>query len=359
MIAERFAQAVLGAAAVMVLLAAIAGCGGGGSYWEYMGNPYGEGTGGGGTTGPGGSATTPGGQLGTVDRSHVDPCTEPLSRKFVTISMRNHCQDYIHYFLVAIAFVDVDQTDPNATIPTLDDTQFPDGAVCPADIPLYTQFGYQFISAGQRQAFGDYCIGGPALVYFHRAGQFRTIAGGGPMSLGSAIAPAQGTIPTYDEFFTSAGAQIPVPDLIMWHNPGTGEGGALKISSPRLNPCDPGQTPSGAAICERDAFYYVDEGDLMSGSRQLGPNSGRRVPREIQGTGCECNPLHGAYHILAPSRVTATGAACDEFFRGGRILFAFVRDDRTPAFPQLLWRVTDAAGSIAHDFDRRAGLPGG
>ena len=211
-----------------------------------------------------------------------------------------------------------------------------------------------------RQAFGDYCITGPALLYYHQNGQFRVSAGTGNSGLGSAIAPAQGTLPTYDPFFTSAGAQLPVPDIILFHNPGRGEGGALKISVPNDAPCDPATIALSAdPECERDAFYYVGEDDFMSGTRELGVGSGRRVPNEIQGTGCECNPLSGPYQQLAPSGVTAASSRCDEFLRGGRILYAFVRDDETPAFPQLLWRVTDAAGSEAHDFDSRSNLSGG
>ena len=52
----------------------------------------------------------------------------------------------------------------------------------------------------------------------------------------------------------------------------------------------------------------------------------------------------------------ATGANCNEFLRGGSINYAFVRDDVIPPFPQLVWRVTDQSGSIAHEFDPRAGV---
>jgi hypothetical protein len=241
-------------------------------------------------------------------------------------------------------------------VPTFDGAEFPDGAVCANDAALYTSAGYSQLSAGQQQAFGDYCVTGPAYVYYHENGQFQGSGG----RLASAIAPAQGNLPTYDVFFSSVGAQLPIPDLILFHNPGTGEGAALKISRPRTSPCVTDITGSQAdPICVRDSFYYVGQDDIMSGSRQLGSGSGRRVPNDIQGTGCECNPLSGAYQRLAPSRVNAAAAMCDEFLRGGRIDYAFYRIDDTPVPPQLVWRVTDASGSMAHDYDTRTTTGGG
>jgi hypothetical protein len=352
---------VLGLALGSAVLLSGTGCLSGGSGWDVVGNPFPYFGSGAAATGPTQTGTTAGGQLGQDTRSYTDPCSEPQPRKYVRISMRNYADiDYIHYFFVAIAFVAVDGTDPDAIIPTFDGEEFPNGAVCPNDISLYVANGYESITAGRERAFGDYCIGGPALVYFHRNGQFRTATGTGSAGLGSAIAPAQGTLPTYDSFFDSVGALLPAPDLIVFHNPGVGEGAPLKISVSRDSPCDPAVvTLRAAPPCQRDSFYYVAEDGFMAGVRTLGSGSGRRVPDEIQGTGCECNPLSGAYQILAPSGATATTARCDEFLRGGRITYTFIRDDQTPAFPQLLWRVTDATGSIAHDYDSRATLPGG
>jgi hypothetical protein len=331
----------------------VSGCGSGGMTWEAYDTPFG--TASPPSTGPGGTGTLPGG-LGGADRTPRDPCTESQARKFVTISMRNLSEDFIHYFFVAIAFVDVDESATGAAVPFFDTTSFPDGAVCPEDVALYTQFGYRELAAGSMTAFGDFCIGGPALIYFHREGQFRRSAGTGTANLGSAIGPAQGSSPTYDAFFTSAGARVPVPDLILFHNPGTGSGAALKISSQTTAPCDV-LTIAGAPPCERDSFYYVDDRDLMTGTTSLGIGSGRRVPGEIQGTGCECAGLTAPVQILAPSGVSARFGDCFEFFRGGRIDYVFVRQDETPPFPQLLSRVTDSTGAVAHDFDPRAPLP--
>jgi hypothetical protein len=257
--------------------------------------------------------------------------------------MRNASEDYIHYFLVLVAFVQSDT--------------FPDGTVCPEDIPLYTAFGYVEIPEGQQQEFGSYCFPGPALVYFHRSGQFRTA--GGASQLGSAIAPAQGSQATYDTFFNSAGATVPVPTAIIFHNPGTGEGAALKVSRNVSNPCGQivGGGTSGPSLCQQDAFYYVDEQDRLVGSTALGTGSGRRVPSEIQGTASECLGFDNGVQQLAPSNRTAASARCNEFLRGGRIDYVFVRVDTEPPFPQLVWRVTDAAGGIAHNFDSRAQVP--
>jgi hypothetical protein len=346
-------------AVMLELTIGITGCGGGGTGWSsvypWLGSTSTGDTSA--TTGPGSTGTVTGGQQGASDRTAGDPCTETLSRKFVTVSMRNYGRDYIHYFFVAIAFVNVDQTDTNAVIPTFDGTQFPDGAVCPDDIGLYTQHGYSVIQSGAFKEFGDYCITGPALYYFHDNGNFRVAAGTSDAGLGSAIAPAQGQLPSYDNFFTSAGAQIPVPDLILFHNPGAGGGAALKVSTPTITPCSVLVT-MGDPPCNRDSFYYVSFNDVMVGSRALGPGSGRRVPSDIQGTGCECQGVSEAYQILAPSGVRASGAECNEFFRGGRIDFAFFEDDTTPSFPQLVWRVTDGSGTVAHEYSALSPLAG-
>ncbi len=302
----------------------------------------GQAQGGGGTSTPQGPAAGAGGSRGTLD-----PCSEPDSRKFVRISMRNlDPLDHVHYFVAFVAFVNGDV--------------YPNGAVCPDDIDLYRSFGYEFIAEGQERPFGAFCIQGPALLYFHQAGQFRTSVGTGSQQFGSAIPPAQGTSPSFDAFFDSGGTLVPVPNSILWHNPGTGEGGILKVSRSDPTPC------TGAGIagfidpeCEQDAFYYVDQTDRQAGTNVLGPGSGRRVPNEIQGTGCECggfDPLLATSisQVLAPSGATASSVQCNEFLRGGSIEYVFIRDDRNPPIPQLLWRVTDASGSIAHDFDPRA-----
>lgn len=274
----------------------------------------------------------------------VDPCDEPDSRKFITISMRNLATDeYIHYFLVLIAYVNGDT--------------YPDGAVCADDVDLYTSFGYQQIAEGEEEEFGNYCIVGPALLYFHENGQFLTGGGTSGSELASAIEPAQGTNATYDEYFDSGGASVPVPNQIIFHNPGTGEGAALQISTNLTSPCSETTDLLADADCEQDAFYYVDESDLISGSWILGSGSGRRVPNEIQGTGCECTGFENPYQELASSGTDAMDAACNEFLRGGEIEYAFVREDTDPAYPQLLWRVTDDSGTEVHDFDSRGPLP--
>jgi hypothetical protein len=347
---------LLAALAVTIGFATGTGCGSGGTGFQFIGSPFTLVSNSSSSGGPSSTGQSSSGGLGQSDRTPVDPCTEPQARKFVTISMRNVTTDYIHYFFIAIAFVDVDETDPNVLVPSFDTTSFPDGAACATDIPLYTQFGYLDIPANVMITLGDYCIGGPALIYFHRGGQFRLSTGVGSTGLGSAIAPAQGSSPTFDNFFTSAGAQIPVPDLILFHNPGTGEGAALKVSPQVSAPCDL-LSVSNSPTCLRDAFYYVDETDLMAGSTALGPGAGRRVPAEIQGTGCECTGLSRAYQILAPSRVRANDVLCNEFLRAGRIEYTFLRDDENPPFPQLLWRVTDSSGALAQEPDSRAGVP--
>lgn len=287
-----------------------------------------------GTTGRSGFFNGPG-------AAGADPCSEPLARKFVRISMRSLVRDdFVHYFLVLVAFVRSEA--------------HPDGAVCPDDIQLYTQFGYVEIAEGREQAFGNLCIQGPALLYFHRSGQFRLGGGTGTAQLGSAIGPAQGTNPTFDSFFTSAGAQVPVPNLIIFHNPGTGAGQALKISRNSPGPCDD-VILAGDPPCNQDAFYYVDAQDrLTSGSTALGAGSARRVPAEIQGTGCECLGFDNPAQQLGTG--TAGTARCNEFLRGGRIDYVFLRDDQNPPFPQLVWRVVDSTGALVHDFDERAGL---
>lgn len=326
---------------------ATVGCGGGGAFSNFGGSPFPYVGGGTTTGGPGGSGRSTGGSLGGTTGT-IDPCNETQSRKFVRISMRNQSTDYIHYFLVLVAFVQ--------------STEYPDGAVCPDDVGLYTSFGYVSVPAGSAREFGNYCIVGPALYYFHRNGQFRGSGGSGGVSLASAIAPAQGSgAPTYDGFFTSAGASVPVPDLILFHNPGIGAGSSLKISRSLVSPCSSGEQTAPDPVCRQDAFYYVDENDLLAGSRALGFNSGRRVPDEIQGTGCSCGLGSEPWAILGASNLTASTVSgvtglCNVFLRGGRIDYVFVRDDTDPPYPQLVWQVTDASGSRAHTFDSRAGV---
>lgn len=342
--AVQFALAFASAGAMSLLWSA--GCGGSSSdYVQLFNTPlFGERT----TTGTGtDNISTPGSDFFSGGgRTNTDPCDEPQSRKIITISMRSYdTADYIHYFLALVAFVETDEFT---------------GAVCQDDIAFYTSFGYEFIPDGSAVPFGNYCISGPALLYFHGAGAFRGAGGSGDANLVAGIKPAQGTAPSFDNFFTSSGAQVPVPDLILWHNPGTGGGAQLKVSRSNPDPCSTGTTVANVDTdCAQDAFYYVDSGDRFSGSNTLGLNSGRRTPNEIQGTGCECGAFSATNFTqeLAPSGTSAAQARCNEFLRGGRIDFAFIRDDLDPPIPQLLWRVTDAAGSVAHDFDPRADLP--
>jgi hypothetical protein len=320
------------------------GCGGGGSAFEFLGgNPFSLAPSTTTTTIPGITATTPGGTTTGTTAGVVDPCTLSQGQKFVTISMRNlDSGDFVHYFLVLIAHVN--------------GTEFPDGAVCPADIPLYTAFGYVSIPAGQSQAFGNICITGPSLFYFHKNGQFQTAGGTPGQNLGSAIAPAQGTTPTFDTFFTSTGVSVPVPDQILFHNPGTGAGQTLKISRNTTDPCATQVVNVGDPACAQDSFYYVDDSDRIAGSTALGVGSGRRVPNEIQGTGCECRGTSDPTQTLAPSNQSSVNVPCNEFFRGGRIDYVFLREDTDPPFPQLVWRATNSSGVRVQDFDTRSGV---
>jgi hypothetical protein len=322
----------------------LVGCKAAGDAFEFLGSPFtaaGQQTQ---TTTPTTSGRTTGGATSGQQTGSVDPCSETQARKLVRIAMRNQSADYIHYFLLLVAFEN--------------GTQYPNGAVCPADRALYTAFGYTYVPAGSTQPFGNYCITGPALYYFHRAGQFRGTGGASGSSLASAIGPAQGASPTYDNAFTSAGLTAPVPEIILFHNPGSSaEGQALKVSQSLPSPCNSAATQFADPVCAQDAFYYVDETDRRAGSTARGVGSGRRVSSEIQGTGCDCRGISQGYQVLAASGQTATSAGCDEFFRGGRIDYVFVRNDTDPPYPQLLWRVTDSAGARAHDFDSRANLP--
>lgn len=279
---------------------------------------------------------TGGGFFGGIGAGVTDPCLEPVNRKFVTISMQNQSDDIIHYFLAFVAFVNTD-------------TQT--GAVCPDDLELYTNFGYQFIPDGSERAFGDYCIPGPALLYFHENGNFRN-AGAGAAAFASAIDEAQGSSPTFDNTFGAGGTPVPVMDQILWHNPGTGEGAALQVANINPSPCDFGLVIA-TSQCALDAFYYVDDNDLPAGSTALGPGSARRTPNEIQGTGCTTG-FQEAFHSLAPSGTTAALAGENQFIRGGIIRFVFIREDETPPVPQLLWEVIDDIGSLVHEFDPRA-----
>jgi hypothetical protein len=291
-----------------------------------------------GDTGPigGGGGGDDSGFFGGGGRGSLDPCEESQNRKFVRISMRNlDADDSIHYFLLMIAFVNGDV--------------HPDGAVCPDDTAIYTSFGYSEIADGASREFGNVCIVGPALVYFHEGGRFRSPTG----TLASGIGPALGSQPTFDSFFTSAGALVPVPNRIIFHNPGTGDGAFLKISVSDPAPCFIAPI-LGDPECAQDAFYYVDDNDLLIGSTGLGIGSGRRTPSEIQGTGCECLGFDEAFHTLAPSSADAN-ALCNEFLRGSRIDYVFLRQDTMPPFPQLLWRVTGLNGGVVHAFDSRGG----
>lgn len=293
------------------------------------------------TIGSGGSSNPlGGGAFGTGTRANVDPCTESTSRKFVRVSMRNLAEDHVHYFLIMIAFVN--------------GSAYPDGAVCATDVSLYTSNGYVEVPDGQTLEIGNICVIGPALYRFHDAGQFR--AGGGA-TLASAIGPAQGSNPTYDAFFTATGASLPVPNVIYFHNPGTGDGAPLKVSVNNTAPCSFVINGQVASQCTQDAWYYVDDTDQPAGTTALGAGSFRRVPNEIQGTGCQCGLGDNSSQTLAPSGATASNARCNEIFRGGLIEYVFMRNDTNPPFPQLVWRVTDGNGGRAHNFDSRAGLP--
>lgn len=341
-VAQRWGRTTL-AGMVGFLATLTAGCGGVGSMLDVLGMPFPYVGGTGGTTGPGTSGRQTGSTIGTGTSGFTDPCAEPQARKFIRISMRNYAEDHVHYFMVLVAYVN--------------GTEYPEGAVCPDDVALYTSFGYTQVRAGESLPFGNLCIRGPALVYFHRSGQFRSTGGVSGSTLASAVGPAQGASPTYDNAFTSAGMMVPVPNEIYFHNPGTTSSGqALKVSRSRPAPCDTTIVSTADPDCQQDAFYYVDETDRITGSTALGSGSGRRVASDIQGTGCECRGLQAPRHVLAPSGRSALAAGCDEFFRGGRIDFAFVREDTDPPYPQLLWRVTDASGATAHDFDVRANI---
>lgn len=338
---SRYTAGVFAAAAGAAVLGA-SGCGGFFGPASVFGFPFllnpnagggGDDGGSGGSGGGGGG----GGGLNTGSRAFVDPCTESMNRKFVRISMRNQSEDFVHYFLVMTATINAGANEGS-------------GVVCPDDVPLYTSFGYNEVADGAFEEFGNLCVQGPALIYFHRAGQFR--AGGGA-TLASAIGPAQGTSPTFDSFFSSSGVQVPIPEQIVFQNPGTGEGAQLAISRPNLSPCSD-LTLAGDPPCQQDAFYYVDEFDLISGSTAIGLGSGRRVSAEVQGTGCQCLGINDPAQILAPSGVTASTARCNEFLRGGQINFVFLRDDQNPSFPQLVWRVTDSGGAVVQEFDSRA-----
>lgn len=341
-LARRHRITLTAVCALATIVAGI-GCGGSGqNLFNYLGSPYA--LSGSTTTGgtPGVTGTTPGGSSSGATGA-VDPCNETQARKFIRISMRNvNPDDYIQYFLVLVAYV-------------RDTTVHPDGGVCQDDIALYTSFGYSLVSAGQSRAFGNYCFQGPALIYFHKNGQFK---GAGSQGLASAIGPARGSTPTYDGFFTSAGAQVPVPDLILFHNPGTTtEGRALKVALSLANPCATGSTQIIAdPACEQDSWYYVDENGIRAGSTVLGDGAYVRVPADIQGSGCECGLGSTPWAQLAQPGTIATTAACNEYLRGGRIDFAFLRNDTEPPFPQLVWRVSDSGGTRVHEFDSRAGI---
>lgn len=319
----------------------LAGCAGGGGLevFSLLGSPFRtlSDAAGGGTVGDiPGSSSGSGGLGGSV--GPIDPCDETQSRKFIRLSLRNLCDDNIHYFLVLIALIQSER--------------YPEGAVCPDDVNLYTSFGYEEIPDGSQRSFGNHCIDGPALIYFHETGEFRAADG----SLASGIEPSRGSGATFDRFFNSAGALVPVPNRILFHNPGSGAGFRLKIAPTPTDACN--TVIGGVSNCGQDAFYYVDDNDNPIGSTAVGVGSAVRVPNEIQGTGCQCGASADPWAELAASNVTASNAACNEFLRGGTVAFAFIRDDTTPPFPQLVWRVTAfGSGGVAHDFDPRANVP--
>lgn len=321
------------------------GCGSGGQGFEFLGGIFplnpppagGGGNGGGGGSSGGGGGL--GGGLGGGSREFVDPCTLPDARKLIRISMRNDSEDFVHYFLLLVANINEGANEGA-------------GSVCPDDIDLYTTFGYQLVADGAVRELGSVCVVGPALFYLHRGGQFRA---GGASGLASAIGPAAGASSTFDAFFTSSGASVPIPDFIYFSNTGSGEGRSLLISRPILSPCS-AITLAGDPICEQDGFYYVDETDRIVGTTALGFGSGRRVSAEFQGTGCQCLGSNDPFQLLGPARAAAANARCNEFLRGGRIDYVFIRDDQEPPVPQLVWRVTDANGSIVHAFDERTGV---
>lgn len=337
--ASRRARSVGASLVTLVAVASVSGCiGGGGGNLFNLFRTINPDAGGGMTSGGGGTVTGGGGGGvgGGGGRTERDPCEEPQSRKFVRLSLQNLVEtEFIHYFLAMVAFVNSDA--------------YPNGAACPDDIALYTSFGYQEIAEGQTRSFGNYCIEGPALLYYHENGEFRT----GDSSLASSIAPSQGTT-TFDQFFSSSGALVPVPDVLMFHNPGTGAGFNLKVAPTPPDACQ--VVVGGESNCGQDGFYYVDENDRPIGSTALGTGSYRRVPNEIQGTGCECGSSADGFAVLAPSGANASNALCNEFLRGGSISYAFIRSDVTPPAPQLIWRVTDGSGSVAHDYDTSAGV---
>ena len=315
------------------------GCGGFGDAAGLLGAPLigrnqaGGGGGGGGGGGDPGNPFTGGGGAGLLD-----PCQESLSRKYVRITMRNsNPDDFIHYFVAFVAF-------------DYDAVANPEGAVCPADAALYTEFGYQRIADGSAVDFGKYRIPGPAYFYYHENGRFRSATGGSAVTA-SAIPPAQGTsTPTFDTFFGSGGARVPVPNVILFHNPGGAAGGPLRISRNIQESCD------------QDAFYYVDESDRLAGNTSTGPGSARRIAREIQGTGCECPGVgvfldaEGAQSLIAPG-TPIRNRNCNQFARGGRIEYVFLRQDSDPPVPQLVWRVSDSTGAVIQDFDSRVTVP--
>lgn len=328
-----------------LILGLAVGCGGS-SLLRSIGTPFPLPAGVSNTPTPASSGRSAGGTSGASSRSDSDPCDETQNRKIIFLSMRNLTDDYIHYYLLLIAFIDD---------PTTDDVE---GAVCEDDIPLYTSFGYQLVPEGTSIPFGNVCIPGNSLYYFHENGQFQ----GAGQGLASAIAPAAGSTATYDTYFNQSGRQVPVPDRIIFHNPGTSaEARALKVAESSVNPCAVVINDVGDPECEQDGWYYVDEFDFPAGSRPTGSDGVEagiyvRYPADIQGTGCACNLGNIPYSQLAPSNAAASDALCNEFLRGGRIDYVFVRDDTEPPFPQLVWRVTDSNGTRAHDFDPRANV---
>lgn len=340
MVGQQCRSAVrIGCLSVVVLIA-VTGCAGSTGAFGLFGTPYAPvGTTDSGITGPGQSGTVPGGALGGSGRSSGNPCDESQNRKFFRLTLRNDSQDYIHYFLVLVAYVYGD------THPT--------GAVCPDDVETYVANGYDItVEDGQQLAFGNECIEGPALIYFHEAGRFQGVGGS---RLSSGIPPAEGSTPAYDAAFTASGRRLPVPNLIWFHNPG-GEGDRLRWALKDSAPCATGDISIFTGACEQDSFYYVDERDNPTGSNPGSRSPYVRFPSEIQGTGCRCFGSDQPWAELAPTGATAATARCNEFLRGGWVEFVFLNDDSEPPPPQLIWRVRDASGAVAHEFDERANV---
>jgi len=149
--AMRTGRAGLVVLAGVIVCSLVLGCGGAtNAFRNFFGSPYPYyPSGSSGTTGPGSSGVSTGGTLDTSGGTSTDPCSEPQGRKFVRISMRNLAEDYVHYFLILIAYENSDT--------------YPDGAVCEDDIALYQRNGSILVPAGRATPLGRPCIRGPEL----------------------------------------------------------------------------------------------------------------------------------------------------------------------------------------------------